>query len=378
MGDVTLAERDGAAAVDLDAAFDALYREHRASVVAAVARRGVRAPDVEDIVQTSFTDLYAVRHKTEPGAWRFLLFSIAKNKAIDDLRRRRRWAERNMPLSDADQPAHASEDPLDIAVAVETARLVQVAVSQATPVHQQLLHAVFVEGRRHYGELVPRFGANVEAVRSTARRAQTSVRRHLTTLGVRVVALLAAVRTAPRAAARRLSRPRPWTVAGGQGVAVTLLATSLVMAPPVGVPAQADAGPVWSPKATASMPAMNSQAGRDAAAAANRRDDRSRPPAGTPVATGGESAHDVSVAFTGPVVPEKPCVRIPPYETCEEHPIQGTRVTVRVPVLGVEVYQDENYVRLCPYVPDAEPIVTCDEEEGAKYALDPPRRPAGV
>ena len=80
--------------MEADLAFDRLYRSSRDDVYAYVASLLHDGPAAEEVTATAFERAYRKRgrfdpNKGEPRAW---LFGIARNAALDELRRRRRVA----------------------------------------------------------------------------------------------------------------------------------------------------------------------------------------------------------------------------------------------------------------------------------------------
>jgi RNA polymerase sigma-70 factor (ECF subfamily) len=101
---------------DADAAFDALYRSSRDDVYAYVAGLLRDRAAAEDVTSAAFERAYRKRRRYNPrrGAPRAWLFGIARNAALDELRRRGRRAElASEPPDDAAQPPeHLAETAL--------------------------------------------------------------------------------------------------------------------------------------------------------------------------------------------------------------------------------------------------------------------------
>ncbi len=90
--------------MEADLAFDRLYRSSRDDVYAYVASLLRDGPAAEEVTATAFERAYRKRHrfdpsKGEPRAW---LFGIARNAALDELRRRGRQAELAAEPEDVD------------------------------------------------------------------------------------------------------------------------------------------------------------------------------------------------------------------------------------------------------------------------------------
>jgi RNA polymerase sigma factor (sigma-70 family) len=80
---------------DASAAFDSLYRSSRDDVYAYVAGLLRDASAAEEVTATAFERAFRRRRRFDPrrGTPRAWLFGIARNAALDELRRRRRQAE---------------------------------------------------------------------------------------------------------------------------------------------------------------------------------------------------------------------------------------------------------------------------------------------
>jgi RNA polymerase sigma factor (sigma-70 family) len=95
------------APAEADLAFDALYRSSRDDVYAYVASLVHDGPAAEEVTATAFERAYRKRKKFDPrrGEPRAWLFGIARNAALDELRRRGRQAELAAEPADLDSPS---------------------------------------------------------------------------------------------------------------------------------------------------------------------------------------------------------------------------------------------------------------------------------
>src|SRR6185503_255364 len=91
--------------------FEALYRSCRDDVYGYVATMVRDAATAEDVVATAFERAYRRQRQYDPrrGTERAWVFGIARNAALDELRRRKRHAA--LPLEPADESAAPAEDP---------------------------------------------------------------------------------------------------------------------------------------------------------------------------------------------------------------------------------------------------------------------------
>jgi RNA polymerase sigma-70 factor (ECF subfamily) len=108
-----------------DLAFDRLYRSSRDDVYAYVASLLRDAPAAEEVTAAAFERAYRKRHRFDPerGEPRAWLFGIARNAALDELRRRGRQAELTAEPEDFDarveEGAEHSERRLAVSAALE-------------------------------------------------------------------------------------------------------------------------------------------------------------------------------------------------------------------------------------------------------------------
>ncbi len=100
----------------VDAAFEALYRSSRDDVYAYVAGLLRDNPAAEDVTALAFERAYRKRRSFDRrrGSRRGWLFGIARNAALDELRRRRRSAELLSDPADADAPDPAAEAEVSV------------------------------------------------------------------------------------------------------------------------------------------------------------------------------------------------------------------------------------------------------------------------
>ena len=109
---------------EADLAFDRLYKSSRDDVYAYVASLVRDAAAAEDVTATAFERAYRKRSRFDPrrGEPRAWLFGIARNAALDELRRRGRQAELAAEPADlAAAPAHESAEESERRLAVSAA-----------------------------------------------------------------------------------------------------------------------------------------------------------------------------------------------------------------------------------------------------------------
>lgn len=111
---------------EADLAFDRLYRSSRDDVYAYVASMLRDGPAAEEVTATAFERAYRKRSRFDPsrGEPRAWLFGIARNAALDELRRRGRQAELAAEPEDLaprpDESAEGRERRLAVSAALAT------------------------------------------------------------------------------------------------------------------------------------------------------------------------------------------------------------------------------------------------------------------
>jgi len=110
----------------LDAAFERLYRDSRDDLFAYASGLLRDRGAAEDVTAQAFERAWRRRRTFNPkrGTRRAWLFGIARNAALDELRRRRRWGELGDEPADPDavEPADAAETAMRRAALREAMR----------------------------------------------------------------------------------------------------------------------------------------------------------------------------------------------------------------------------------------------------------------
>lgn len=125
---------------DGDLAFEALYRSSRDDVYAYVAGLLRDRGAAEEVTAVAFERAYRKRARFDPrrGSGRAWLFGIARNAALDELRRRKRHAELATDPIDVD----ARDDP----ERHETRLLLTAALAELSPRERELVALKFFAG----------------------------------------------------------------------------------------------------------------------------------------------------------------------------------------------------------------------------------------
>lgn len=162
---------------DAGPAFDALYRSTAGDVYAYVASLVHDRSAAEDVTALVFERAYRKRSRFDParGTARAWLFGIARNAALDELRRRRRTA--TLVVDPADPSAEEALDRAagdeDEAVARRTA--VRTALAALEPRDRELVALKFHAGLS-YAEIGDLLGISESNAGTRVHRAVTKLR----------------------------------------------------------------------------------------------------------------------------------------------------------------------------------------------------------
>ncbi len=157
---------------EADLAFDRLYRSSRDDVYAYVASVVRDAAAAEDVTASAFERAYRKRSRFDPsrGEPRAWLFGIARNAALDELRRRGRQAEL------AAEPADLAAAPTpEGAEASERRLIVSTALSALEPRERELIALKFFAGLTN-AEIAAVVGTGESNAGTRLHRAMTKLR----------------------------------------------------------------------------------------------------------------------------------------------------------------------------------------------------------
>jgi RNA polymerase sigma-70 factor, ECF subfamily len=152
--------------------FDALYRAARDDVYAYVATLLRDRSAAEDVTAAAFERAYRKQrtYKAGRGSERAWLFGIARNAALDELRRRRRTAA--LTADPADLEVAAPDDAADTAV---RRAAVRAALTRLEPRERELVALKFHAGLAN-AEIAAVLGVSVSNAGTQLHRAMTKLR----------------------------------------------------------------------------------------------------------------------------------------------------------------------------------------------------------
>jgi RNA polymerase sigma-70 factor, ECF subfamily len=159
------------APANVSASFEALYRSSADAVFAYAASLLRDRSAAEEVTASAFERAFRKQRSFDPrrGTQRAWLFGIARNAALDELRRRKRGAEL------ADEPAADEAPPEGEAEAAERRATVRAALATLEPRDRELIALKFHAGLNN-AEIADVLGVS-------ASNAGTRVHRALTRLG---------------------------------------------------------------------------------------------------------------------------------------------------------------------------------------------------
>jgi RNA polymerase sigma-70 factor (ECF subfamily) len=157
---------------EADLAFDRLYRSSRDDVYAYVAGLLRDATAAEEVTAAAFERAYRKRNRFDPrrGEPRAWLFGIARNAALDELRRRGRQAE--LTAEPADLTAFGAEEGAEHC---ERRLAVSAALERLQPGERELIALKFFAGLAN-AEIAQVLGLSESNTGTKLHRAMTKLR----------------------------------------------------------------------------------------------------------------------------------------------------------------------------------------------------------
>lgn len=169
-----------------EAAFPLLYRRYERRLLAFLVPYVGDLALAEDLLQETFLRVFRQRASYEPrGAFRTWLFAIARNLALDQLRRRRSLRRSTSPLGegspvgeDPERLPDPAPDPLGVLAGREAATALRAALLELPEEDRAVILLSRLEGLR-YREIAEILGSTEGAVKVRAHRSLLALRRRL-------------------------------------------------------------------------------------------------------------------------------------------------------------------------------------------------------
>jgi RNA polymerase sigma-70 factor (ECF subfamily) len=161
------------APAEADTAFEELYRSSRDDVYAYVSGMLRDRSAAEDVTAQAFERAYRRRASFDPsrGSHRGWLFGIARNAALDELRRRKRHAElADEPVDEAAGDAH--EEAVEAAM---RRSVLSAALAKLTPRDRELIALKYFAGLDN-GEIAETIGVSESNAGTRLHRAMEKLR----------------------------------------------------------------------------------------------------------------------------------------------------------------------------------------------------------
>ncbi|MEM7524289.1 MAG: sigma-70 family RNA polymerase sigma factor [Pseudomonadota bacterium] len=155
-------------------AFELLFNRYAGRIKGVLIKAGAAPDEADEATQEAMLAIWRKASTFDParasvGAW---VFAIARNRRIDQIRRRKRpEPDPNDPLFQPDPPAPPEAE---VAVAARDARLRE-AVAALTDAQREVVHLAFFIGLSH-PEIAARTGAPLGTVKSRLRLAGDRLR----------------------------------------------------------------------------------------------------------------------------------------------------------------------------------------------------------
>ncbi|MEK7338116.1 MAG: RNA polymerase sigma factor [candidate division NC10 bacterium] len=169
-----------------EAAFPLLYRRYERRLLAFLVPYVGDLALAEDLLQETFLRVFRQRASYEPrGAFRTWLFAIARNLALDQLRRRRSLREATPPLGEGSPVGEGPErlpdpapDPLGVLAGREAATALRAALLELPEEDRAVILLSRLEGLR-YREIAEILGSTEGAVKVRSHRSLLALRKRL-------------------------------------------------------------------------------------------------------------------------------------------------------------------------------------------------------
>ena len=164
-------------------ALDLLYRRYSAPVYSLVWKVLQNSEEAEDVALDVFWQVWrqAGRYDPSRGAPPAWIFTLARSRAIDRLRARKRREDRNVSIDDPElniDPLDEKAAPDDVVSFRQNRDAVRAAMSKLSAVQREAVELAFLQGMTHV-EIAEKLGQPLGTVKTRIRQGLIRLRKHL-------------------------------------------------------------------------------------------------------------------------------------------------------------------------------------------------------
>ena len=165
------------------AALDLLYKRYSAPVYSLVWKVLQNSEEAEDVALDVFWQVWRQAERYDPsrGAPPAWIFTLARSRAIDRLRARKRREDRNVSIDDPElsiDPIDEKAAPGDVVSFRQNRDAVRAAMSKLSAVQREAVELAFLEGMTHV-EIAEKLGQPLGTVKTRIRQGLIRLRKHL-------------------------------------------------------------------------------------------------------------------------------------------------------------------------------------------------------
>ncbi len=164
-------------------ALDLLYRRYSAPVYSLVWKVLQNSEEAEDVALDVFWQVWrqAGRYDPSRGAPPAWIFTLARSRAIDRLRARKRREDRTVSIDDPDlniDPLDDKAAPDDVVSFRQNRDAVRAAMTKLSAVQREAVELAFLKGMTHV-EIAEKLGQPLGTVKTRIRQGLIRLRKHL-------------------------------------------------------------------------------------------------------------------------------------------------------------------------------------------------------
>ncbi len=162
---------------------DLLYKRYSGPVYSLVWKVLQNSEEAEDVALDVFWQVWrqAGRYDPSRGAPPAWIFTLARSRAIDRLRARKRREDRNVSIDDPDlniDPIDDKATPDDVVSFRQNRDAVRAAMSKLSAVQREAVELAFLQGMTHV-EIAEKLGQPLGTVKTRIRQGLIRLRKHL-------------------------------------------------------------------------------------------------------------------------------------------------------------------------------------------------------